>query len=67
MMKEMTYTVGCYKGREHLMPWRTILEVAKEMVQEGYEASMLNACYDQKYVVDYVRHGFHSTCPGQAV
>lgn len=56
-MKIIIYTVDCYKGRERLMPWRNILEVAKVMVDDSYDASILNACYDKKDVVDYVWNG----------
>lgn len=47
------YTVDCYKGREHLMPWRTILEVAKVMEKDGHKVTILNACYEEKDVIDY--------------
>lgn len=47
------YTVDCYKGREHLMPWRTILEVAKVMEKDGHNVTILNACYEEKDVIDY--------------
>lgn len=52
-MKILFFTVDCFKGRERLMPWRTILEVAKVMVEHGYEASILNACNNQEDVIDY--------------
>ena len=50
-MKIIFFTIDCFKGREHLMPWRTILEVAKVMVEYGYEASILNACSNSEDVI----------------
>lgn len=35
------------------MPWRTILEVAKVMSCEGHDVIILNACYDERDVIDY--------------
>lgn len=52
-MKIAIYTVDCYNGREHLMPWRTILEVAKVMGKDGHDVTILNACYEEKDVIDY--------------
>lgn len=52
-MKIILYTIDLFKGREHLMPWRTILEVAQEMINNGHNASILNACYNSKDVCDY--------------
>lgn len=56
-MKIVIYTVDCYKGREHLMPWRTILEVAKVMRESPHDAVILNACNDDKDVIDYEWQG----------
>jgi len=61
-MKVVIYTVDCFRGREILMPWRTILEVALVMVENGYETCILNACNGEKDVVDYVWHGFTPSC-----
>ena len=52
-MRIILFTFDCFKGREHLMPWRTILEVAKVMVEHGHEANILNACNQDDDVCDY--------------
>lgn len=52
-MRIILFTFDCFKGREHLMPWRTILEVAKVMVEQGYEANILNVCNCSEDVQDY--------------
>lgn len=52
-MRILFFTIDCFKGREHLMPWRTILEAARVMVEHGYEADILNACNNKKDVIDY--------------
>lgn len=62
-MKIIFFTIDCFKGREHLMPWRTILEVAKVMVEYGYEASILNACSNSEDVIDYDWAGSDSSKP----
>ncbi len=61
-MKIVIYTIDCYRGRENLMPWRTILEVALVMVENGHDACILNACNREKDVVDYVWHSSLSSC-----
>lgn len=57
-MKILFFTIDCFKGREHLMPWRTILEVARVMVEKGHKANILNACNNQEDVIDYDWTGF---------
>ena len=52
-MRIAIFTFDCFKGREHLMPWRTILEVAKVMVEQGHEANILNVCNCSEDVQDY--------------
>ncbi len=51
------YTYDLFQGREHLMPWRTILEVAKVMLSEGHEVIILNACHDNDDCKDYLWEG----------
>lgn len=41
------YTYDLFPGRESLMPWRTILEVARVMIADGYKTVILNACHDK--------------------
>ena len=62
-MKIIFFTIDCFKGREHLMPWRTILEVAKVMVEHGYEASILNACNNREDIIDFDWAGSDSSQP----
>lgn len=57
-MRIAIFTFDCFKGREHLMPWRTILEVAKVMVEQGHEANILNVCNCSEDVQDYDWRGF---------
>lgn len=52
-MRIVIYSVECYRGHEHLMPWRTVLEVAKVIQNEGHEVYVLNACYDQNEAIDF--------------
>lgn len=51
-MKVIFVTVDLLKGREYLMPWRTILEVAKVMNCNGHQAIILNGCYDKSVAED---------------
>lgn len=48
------YTVDLCPQREHLMPWRTILEVAKHMEIDGHNICIINACYNINERTDYV-------------
>lgn len=41
-MKVGLHTVDLFPGRERLMPFRTVLEVAKVMKAHGWEADVLN-------------------------
>lgn len=52
-MKVVIYTVDCFKERARLMPWRTILEVAKVMQEAGHKVAILNACNKEEDVFDY--------------
>ena len=56
-MKIAIYTYDLCPGREYLMPWRTILEVAKVMTHEEHEVLVLNACYDESIRKDYEWQG----------
>lgn len=42
-MKVALHTVDLFPGRERLMPFRTVLEVAKVMNNEGWEAHVVNS------------------------
>ena len=55
-MKIAFTTVDLYSGREFLMPWRTVIEVCKVMIEEGYDAQVLTlpvSCQNG----DYEFHG----------
>ncbi len=41
------YTYDLFPGREHLMPWRTVLEVAKVLTVKGSDVIVLNACHEE--------------------
>ena len=56
-MKIAIYTYDLCPGREFLMPWRTILEVARKMSNDGYKPTVLNACYDVAIRSDYEWQG----------
>lgn len=56
-MRIAIYTYDLCPGREYLMPWRTILEVAKVMTAEGHDTLVLNACYDENIRKDYECQG----------
>lgn len=56
-MRVAFYTYDLCVGREYLMPWRTILEVAKVMKQSNHEPVLLNACYDENIRNDYEWQG----------
>lgn len=51
------YTVDLCKGREYLMPWRTILEVAKRIKDEKNDALIINACYNENERTDFEWNG----------
>lgn len=46
-------TVDLFPGRERLMPFRTLIEVAKVMNEHGLKAEVLNSPVDAKVVEDY--------------
>lgn len=48
------YTVDLCPGREYLMPWRTILEVAKRFNDSNVIVSIINACYKKDERKNYV-------------
>ncbi len=56
-MKVALHTVDLFPGRERLMPFRTILEVAKVMVAHGWEADILNSSVSEKNAEDFVWQG----------
>ena len=41
-MKIAFATVDLYKGREFLMPWRTVIEIVKRMRKNGLDADVVN-------------------------
>lgn len=53
------YTYDLFPGREYLMPWRTILEVAKVFKADGYKVIILNACHDLIYCKSYEWHSIY--------
>lgn len=53
-MKIIFYTTDLFKGREHLMPWRTVLEVAEGMLQYGHQVIVLNGVSDNEYLYTYI-------------
>ncbi|MCM1515089.1 MAG: glycosyltransferase [Paraprevotella sp.] len=56
-MKIIIYTYDLFPGREYLMPWRTLWEVAIVMQQKGHDVIILNGCYDAKNIMDYEWQG----------
>lgn len=53
------YTYDLFPGREYLMPWRTIFEVAKVIKADGYKVLILNACHDLTYCDSYEWQGIY--------
>lgn len=45
-MRIAFYTIDLFCGREHLMPWRTVLEVAVRLLHAGHEVCVLNSRTD---------------------
>ena len=43
-MRIAIYTVDLYEGREFLMPWRTVLEMAQKMAIKGHKVIVINGC-----------------------
>lgn len=63
-MKVGLHTVDLFPGRERLMPFRTILEVAKVMVAHGWEATILNSSVSERDAKDFEWQGIHIVqCP----
>lgn len=52
-MKVGLHTIDLFPGRERLMPFRTILEVAKVMRQQGWEADILNSSSSEKKIKNF--------------
>ena len=53
------YTYDLFPGREYLMPWRTILEVASVFKTKSYKVIIINACHDMTYCKSYDWHGIY--------
>lgn len=56
-MQIVLYTYDLCRGREHLMPWRTLFEVAKVMNDNNHNAWIINGCYHKKDMIDYEWQG----------
>lgn len=56
-MKVGLHTVDLFPGRERLMPFRTILEVAKVMKEYGWEADVLNSSVSEHDAKDFEWQG----------
>lgn len=52
-MKVGLHTVDLFPGREHLMPFRTVLEVAYVMNEYGWEAYVLNSSVSEYGAQDF--------------
>lgn len=55
-MKVVIYTIDLFPGREYLMPWRTILEVARGMIVNGHHVIVLNGCNNIEDINNYMWH-----------
>lgn len=63
-MKVALHTVDLFPGRERLMPFRTILEVARVMNAHGWEADVLNSSVSAHDGRDYSWEGVQvRQCP----
>lgn len=63
-LKVGLHTVDLFPGRERLMPFRTVLEVAKVMKEYGWEADVLNSSVSEKDAKDYSWDGINIIqCP----
>ena len=63
-MKVGLHTVDLFPGRERLMPFRTILEVAKVMKSQGWKADVLSSCVSQHCDLDFEWQGIRVVqCP----
>ena len=56
-MKVGLHTVDLFPGRERLMPFRTVLEVAKVMKAQGWEADVINSSVSEHNAKDFTWHG----------
>lgn len=56
-MKVGLHTVDLFPGRERLMPFRTVLEVAMVMKAHGWEADVLNSSVAENEARDFEWHG----------
>lgn len=63
-MKVALHTVDLFPGRERLMPFRTVLEVAKAMKANGWEADVVNSSVSEKNAKDFEWQGVRVVqCP----
>ena len=53
------YTYDLFPGREYLMPWRTIFEVANVFKTNSYQVIIINACHDIAYCKSYEWYGIY--------
>lgn len=56
-MKVALNSVDIFPGRERLMPFRIVVEVAKVMVQNGIEAHIINTAVTEESPVNYEYEG----------
>ena len=64
MIKVGLHTVDLIPGRERLMPYRTVLEVAREMISNGWDAYVLNSSVSEGDTEDFVWEGVRIVqCP----
>ena len=63
-MKVGLHTVDLFPGRERLMPFRTVLEVAKVMNEQGWKVDVLNSSVAVKNAKDFQWNGVNVVqCP----
>ena len=63
-LKVGLHTVDLFPGRERLMPFRTVIEVAKVMKEHGWEADVLNSSVSENGAKDYCWDGINIIqCP----
>ena len=63
-MKVGLNTVDLFPGRERLMPFRTVIEIAKAMRMQGIKADVLNSHVASANISDYIYHGINiRQCP----
>ena len=63
-MKVGLHTVDLFPGRERLMPFRTVLEVAKVMTAHGWEVDVLNSSVSERDAKDFEWQGIRIVqCP----